>query len=68
VQGEVTDDNLVGGGSAQLARQAVVIEPHTGVRLPVVLVDRRGLAEALGETRRADLPAERAGSRWLRCR
>jgi hypothetical protein len=49
VQGNVTDDNLVGGGSAQLACQAVVVEPYAGVRLPIVLVDRRGLAEALGE-------------------
>jgi hypothetical protein len=62
------DDNLVGGGPAQLTRQAVVVEPHAGVRLPVVLVDRRGLEEALGEARRADLPAEHAGPRGLRCR
>jgi hypothetical protein len=65
VQGEVTDDNLVGGGPAQLARQAVVVEPYAGVRLPVVFVDRRGLAEALGEARRADLPVEHTGSREL---
>jgi hypothetical protein len=39
VQGEVTDDNLVGGGPAQLTRQTVVVEPHAGVRLPVVLDD-----------------------------
>jgi hypothetical protein len=68
VQGEVTDDNLVGGGPAKLTRQAVVVEPYVGVRLPVVLVNRRGLAEALGEARRADLPAEHTGSRWLRRR
>jgi hypothetical protein len=49
VQGEVADDNLVAGGSAQLTRQAVVVEPHTGVRLPVVLDDHRGLAEVLGK-------------------
>jgi hypothetical protein len=36
VQGEVADDSLVAGGSTQLARQAVVVQPHTGVRLPVV--------------------------------
>jgi hypothetical protein len=48
VQGEVADDSLVAGGSAQLTRQAVVVEPHTRVRLPVVLDDCRGLAEALG--------------------
>jgi hypothetical protein len=47
VQRQVADDDFVGGGTAQLARQTVVIEPYTGVRLPVVLVDRRGLAEAL---------------------
>jgi hypothetical protein len=68
MQGEVTDDNLVGGGPAQLAHQAVVVEPHAGVRLPVVLDDRRGLTEALGEAHRADLPAEHAGSRGLRRR
>jgi hypothetical protein len=44
----------------------VVVEPYAGVRLPVVFVDRRGLAEALGETRCADLPAEHAGSGGLR--
>jgi hypothetical protein len=49
MQGEVTDDNLVGGGPAQLTRQAVFVAPYTGVRLPVVFVDRRGLAEALGK-------------------
>jgi hypothetical protein len=37
VQGEVTDDNLVGGSPAQLTRQAVVVEPHAGVRLPLYL-------------------------------
>jgi hypothetical protein len=68
VQGQVTDDDLVSGGSAQLACQAVVIEPYTWVRLPVVFVDRRGLAEALGEARRADLPAKHASSRGLRRR
>jgi hypothetical protein len=57
VQQQVADDDLVGGGSAQLAHQAVVVEPYAGVRLPVVLVDRRGLAEALREARRAVLSA-----------
>jgi hypothetical protein len=61
VQRQVADDDLVGGGSAQLARQAVVVEPHTGTRLPCVLVDRRGLAEALRKAHRADLLAEHAG-------
>jgi hypothetical protein len=64
---QVADDDLVGGGSAQLACQAVVVEPYTGVRFPRVFVDRRGLAEALREARRADLPAEHMGSRGLRC-
>jgi hypothetical protein len=68
VQGEVADDNLVAGGSAQLTCQTVVVEPHMGVRLPVVLDDRRGLAEALGEVHRVDLPAEHASSRGLRHR
>jgi hypothetical protein len=68
VQRQVEDDDLVGGGSAQLACQAVVVEPYAGVRLPHVLVDRRGLAEALREARRADLPAEHTGLRELRRR
>jgi hypothetical protein len=37
VQGEVADDNLVTGGFAQLTRQAVVIEPHTGSISPLYL-------------------------------
>jgi hypothetical protein len=44
VQRQVADDNLVGGGSVQLTRQAIVIEPHTRVRLPRVFVDRGKLA------------------------
>jgi hypothetical protein len=68
VQRQVADDDLVGGGPAQLARQAIVVESHTRVRLPRVLIDRGGLAEALGEARRADLPAEHVGSRGLRRR
>jgi hypothetical protein len=38
VQRQVTDDDLVGGGPAQLACQAIVIEPHTRVCFPCVLV------------------------------
>jgi hypothetical protein len=68
VQGQVADDDLVVGGPAQLARQAVVVEPHAGIRLPVVLDNGRGLAEALGEGRRPDLPAEHTGPRGLRRR
>jgi hypothetical protein len=68
VQGQVADDDLVAGGPAQLARQTVVVEPHAGIRLPIVLDDGQGLAEALGEGRRADLPAEHAGPRGLRRR
>jgi hypothetical protein len=68
VQWQVADDDLIGGGPAQLACQAVVVEPHTRVRLPRVLVDPRGLAEALREARRVDLPAEHTGPRGLRRR
>jgi uncharacterized membrane protein len=68
VQRQVADDDLVGGGSAQLACQAVVVEPYAGVRLPRVLVDRRGLVEALREARRANHPAEHTGSRGLQRR
>jgi hypothetical protein len=63
VQRQVADDDLVSGGSAQLSCQAVVVEPYTGVCLPCVLVDRRGLAEPLREARLADLPAEHTSSR-----
>jgi hypothetical protein len=62
VQWQVADNHRIGGGTAQLAGSAVVLKPHTRVRLPRVLVYRGGLAEALGEARRADLPAEHAGS------
>jgi hypothetical protein len=66
VQGEVADDDLVISGSAQLSCQAVVVEPHAGIRLPLVLDDGRRLAEARGESRCADLPAQYAGPRGLR--
>jgi hypothetical protein len=49
VQRQVADDHFVSGGTAQLAGQAVIVEPHARVRLPRVLVDRGGLAEALGK-------------------
>jgi hypothetical protein len=49
VQGQVADDDLITGGPAQLARQAVIVEPYTGVRFPIVFDDGRGLAEALGK-------------------
>jgi hypothetical protein len=65
---QVADDDLVAGGSAQLACQTIVVEPYTRVRLPRVLVDRRGLAEALRKAHRVDLPAEHTGSRGLRRR
>jgi hypothetical protein len=68
VQRQVADDDLVGGGSAQLTCQTVVVEPYAGVCFPRVFVDRRGLAEALREARHADLPAEHTGSRGLRRR
>jgi hypothetical protein len=42
VQRQVADDDLVGGGSAQLTCQEVVVEPYAGVCLPCVLVDRVG--------------------------
>jgi hypothetical protein len=68
VQRQVADDYFVGGGTAQLARQAVVVAPYTRVRLPRVFVDRGRLAEALGEALRADLPAEHTGPRGFRRR
>jgi hypothetical protein len=65
VQWQVANDDLVGGGPAQLACQALVIEPHTRVRLPHVLVDRRRLAKALREAHRADLSTKHKGPRGL---
>jgi hypothetical protein len=66
VQGRVVDDHRIGGGAAQLASQVVVVEPHSRVFLPQVLGDGGGPVEALGEARRADLPAKHAGSRGFR--
>jgi hypothetical protein len=37
VQGEITDDNLVAGGPAQLTRQTVVVEPYAGSVSPLYL-------------------------------
>jgi hypothetical protein len=37
VQRQVADDDLVGGGSTQLACQAVVVEPYAGSVSPVYL-------------------------------
>jgi hypothetical protein len=68
VQWQVADDELVGASSAQLACQEIVVDPPTRVRHTRVLVDRGGLAEALREARRADLPAEHTGPRGLRRR
>jgi hypothetical protein len=68
VQGQVADDDLVGGGTAQLACQVVIVEPDSRSCLPRVLVDRRGLAEASREACRADFPAEHTGSRGLQRR
>jgi hypothetical protein len=68
VHWQVADDDLVGGGAAQLARQVIIIEPYSRVRLPCVLVDRGGLVEALRKSRYEDLPAEHAGPRRFRRR
>jgi hypothetical protein len=68
VQRQVADDDFVGGATAQLARQAIVVEPYTRVRLPRVLVNRGGLAEALRKARRANLSAEHTGPRGLQHR
>jgi hypothetical protein len=37
VQGQVADDEFIGGGSAQLACQAVVVEPYAGSVSPLYL-------------------------------
>jgi hypothetical protein len=66
--GRFADDHRISAGATQLASQAVVVESYARIRLPSVLVDGGGLSEALGETRRANLPAEHAGfqefQRW----
>jgi hypothetical protein len=68
VQRKVTDDHFISGGTSQLARQAIVVQPYTRARLPLVLVGRGGLAEALREAPCAHLSAERTGPRGLRRR
>jgi hypothetical protein len=49
VQRQVADNHHISGGTAQLASQAVVVEPYPRVCLPRVLGDGGGLAEALGK-------------------
>ena len=48
VQRKVADDNRVVTRAAQLARQAVVVEPEPGVRLSRVLGEGDGLPKAGG--------------------
>ena len=49
VKGKVADDDRVISRAAQLARQAVVVEPETGIRLPRVLGECGGLPKAWGK-------------------
>ena len=60
-----TDDGIV-SRTAQLARQAVVIEPEPGIRLSRVLGEGGGLAKARGKQSSTDFPAEHTGARRLR--
>ena len=48
VQGEVADDHQVVGRTAQLASEAIVVEPERGVRLSRILGHGGGLSEARG--------------------
>jgi hypothetical protein len=49
VQWQVADDDLVGGGFAQLTCQAIVLEPYTRVRLPVYLTMDVGWRKCCGK-------------------
>ena len=66
VQRKVADDDRVVSRAAQLARQAIVVEPEPGIRLPRVLGECGGLPKAWGEGSGTDIPAKHTGARRLR--
>ena len=65
MQRKVANDDGIVSRTAQLARQAVVVEPEPGIRLSRVLGERGGLPKAWGEWSSADFPAEHTGARRL---
>ena len=66
VKRKVTDDHDIVRRTAQLACQAVVIEPDRGIGLARVLDEGGGLSKAWEEGSSANLPTEHAGARRLR--
>ena len=66
VQRKVADDDRVVSRAAQLARQAVVVEPELRIRLPRVLGECGGLPKVWGEGSGMDFPAKHTGARRLR--
>ena len=66
VQRKVAEDYDVVGRAAQLAGQAVVVEPKPGIGLSQVFGESGGLPKAPGKWSSADLPAEHTGARRLR--
>ena len=66
VQRKVANDDGVISHAAQLACQAVVVEPEPGICLSRVLGEGGGLPKARGKRSSVDFPAEYTGSRRLR--
>ena len=66
VKRDVADDHGVIRRTAQLACQAVVVEPDRGIGLARVLDEGGGLSKAWGEGSGANLLTEHAGARRLR--
>ena len=66
VQRKVANDDGIVSRTAQLARQAVVVESEPGIRLSRVLGEHGRLSITRGKRSGADFPAEHAGARRLR--
>ena len=66
VKRKVADDHGVICRVAQLASQAVVVEPECGIGLARVLDEGGGLSEVWGKWSGANLPTEHACARRLR--
>ena len=66
VKREVADDHGVICRAAQLACQAVIVEPNRGISLARVLEKGGGLSEAWGEGSSANLLTEYTGAWRLR--
>ena len=66
VKGKVVDDHGIIRYATQLACQAVVIEPDSGIGLARVLDEGGGLSKARGKRSDSNLPVEHPGARRLR--